>query len=111
MTQERREEQGSPPGPQHRGRGAVLGVQRAPRAMEVPFDAFKRNPDGSWISVKACRVYNPAGGELIISPGMVFRKGKSVRFMGFDLAEYLEEHPEDAVVKKDAAAKKEAAVK
>ncbi len=68
------------------------------KAMEVPLDSFKRNPDGSWISVKAVFLYNAAGEEIFLPSDMTFRKGKGVRFMGFDLAEYLEQHSTDATV-------------
>lgn len=70
-----------------------------PKSMEVPLDSFKRNPDGSWISIKVVFLYNPAGAEIFLPSGMTFRKGKGVGFMGFDLAEYLEQHSKDAIVK------------
>lgn len=52
-------------------------------------DAFRRNPDGSWTSIKAVTIKGPAG-EIQIGPGMTFTKG--VQFMGVNLAEWLDEH-------------------
>lgn len=72
--------------------------QRAPReikpgpATSCDCDAFKRNPDGSWTTVRHTRVINPTGYELMLTSKMTFRKGKGLATMGFDLVEFLEQH-------------------
>lgn len=68
-----------------------------PRHTEIPRDSFRRNPDGSWTSIKAVFLFNPAGGEIFLPSGMTFRKGKGVAFIGFDLAGYLEQDSKNDV--------------
>jgi len=58
----------------------------------VDCDHFKRNPDGSWTTVRHTRMINPAGYELMIPSKMTFPQGKGLETMGFDVAKYLEEH-------------------
>ncbi len=54
--------------------------------QNIPLDAFKKNPDGSWSCVKQVTIKGPSG-EIRIGPGMSFREG--VQFMGIDLAALL----------------------
>ena len=51
-------------------------------------DCFKKNPDGSWTSIKATplKVKNRT---IAISEGITFNKGEP--FMLVDVAEYLDE--------------------
>ena len=56
---------------------------------EVPCDAFRKNPDGSWTYLKSV-VIKGEHGEITIGPNMTFNKG--VKFMGLDLAALLSQH-------------------
>ncbi len=55
--------------------------------MENAFDAFKRNPDGSWTCVRNVTLEGP-GGRLQVTAGASFYRG--MVYMGVDLASYLE---------------------
>lgn len=50
--------------------------------------AFRRNTDGSWICVQAIRIEHPRG-RIEVTPGT--RLSRNTRFMGADLATWLEE--------------------
>jgi len=50
--------------------------------------AFTRNPDGSWTCVQAIRIEHPRG-RIEVIPGT--RLARDTRFMGVDLAAWLEE--------------------
>ncbi len=56
--------------------------------QQIPCDAFKKNPDGSWSSIKPVTISGPTGGSIKIGSGITFRKG--VQFMGVDLAALLD---------------------
>lgn len=53
---------------------------------------FCRNPDGSWTCQKAGTFDGP-NGRIQVTPGSTFYAG--TMFMGFDLAEWLEEQYAD----------------
>ena len=61
----------------------------------VPRDAFKKNPDGSWTSVKSCciRIMTPSFRELKLSAGMTFHRGKPFKCLSepVDIAQLLDE--------------------
>ena len=57
--------------------------------QEVPCDAFQKNSDGSWTTVKPVTISSPMG-EVKLNIGQTFRKG--VQFMGLDLASLLDEN-------------------
>lgn len=50
--------------------------------------AFKRNPNGSWSCIEAVTIESGSG-KIQIGPGMYFSRG--VKFMGVDLAAWLDE--------------------
>jgi hypothetical protein len=50
--------------------------------------AFQRDPDGSWRCVAPIRIEHPAG-RIEVAPGT--RLAPGTRFMGVDLAAWLEE--------------------
>jgi hypothetical protein len=50
--------------------------------------AFRRNTDGSWTCVQAIRIDHPRG-RIEVTPGT--RVARQTRFMGVDLAAWLEE--------------------
>jgi len=50
--------------------------------------AFRRDPDGSWTCVRAIRIEHPVG-RIEVTPGT--RLARHTRFMGVDLAAWLEE--------------------
>ena len=52
-------------------------------------DAFKKNPDGSWTSIKAAAL-KVENRTIVISEGITFNKGEP--FMFLDVAEWLDEH-------------------
>ena len=63
--------------------GEVVGMET------TPLDAFRRNPDGSWTSLKPTAIKTET--KLIQIPqGMTFRKGEEYLFV--DVAQWLEEH-------------------
>ena len=52
-------------------------------------DAFQKNPDGSWTSIKA--VLLKMGNRTIsIGQGITFKRGEP--FLAVDVAEWLDEH-------------------
>ena len=55
--------------------------------QQIPCDAFKKNPDGSWTTVKAVTITGSTG-QIQIAPGQTFKK--KVLFMGVDLVALLE---------------------
>jgi hypothetical protein len=57
--------------------------------MDPLFDAFRRNPDGSWVCVRSVTFDGP-GGRMQVAAGSTFCRGRL--FMGVDLARYLEAH-------------------
>ena len=50
--------------------------------------SFCRNPDGSWTCVQAIGIAHPKG-RIEVTPGT--RVARQTRFMGVDLAAWLEE--------------------
>jgi hypothetical protein len=50
--------------------------------------AFRRNPDGSWTCVRAIRIEHPVGRIEVVEGTRLVR---NTRFMGVDLAAWLEE--------------------
>lgn len=48
---------------------------------------FVREPDGSWLCVRSAET-TLGGGRIQVAPGARFTRG--TRFMGIDLAEYLD---------------------
>lgn len=50
--------------------------------------AFRRNTDGSWTCLQAIRIDHPRG-RIEVTPGT--RLPRNTRFMGADLAAWLEE--------------------
>jgi hypothetical protein len=50
--------------------------------------AFRRNADGSWTCVEAIRIDHPKG-RIEVTPGT--RLARNTKFMGVDLAVWLEE--------------------
>lgn len=62
------------------------------QTMFMPEDAcscFKKNPDGTWSSIKPTMIFG-YGGITPITPGLVFTKG--VVWMGVDMAAWLDEN-------------------
>jgi hypothetical protein len=62
---------------------------------KLAFDAFKKNPDGDWVSVKNSDLNTKSNKVIRVPPGMTFKKGGT--FLGFDIVqvlEYLSAHPE-----------------
>jgi len=57
--------------------------------MENAFNAFERNPDGSWSCVRNVTLEGP-GGRMQVTAGARFYRG--MVYMGVDLARYLEAH-------------------
>ena len=57
--------------------------------MENAFNAFKRNPDGSWTCVRNVTFQGPSG-RMQVTAGARFYRG--MIYMGVDLARYLEAH-------------------
>ena len=55
--------------------------------LEIPCEAFKKNPNGSWTCIKPVTIKGPKG-EIGIGVGMTFTRG--VSFMGINLAELLD---------------------
>ncbi len=58
--------------------------------QQSPCDAFRKNPNGSWTSIKSVTISKPGGGAIKISPRMTFDKG--VFYRGVDLAKWLDEN-------------------
>ena len=56
--------------------------------QQIPCDAFRKNPDGSWTCIKPVSIRSSTG-QIEIGTGMTFTKG--VQFMGINLAELLDE--------------------
>ena len=52
-------------------------------------EAFQKNPDGSWTSIKATAL-KVGNRTLAISEGITFKRGEP--FMLVDVAEWLDEH-------------------
>jgi hypothetical protein len=50
--------------------------------------SFRREPDGSWVCVRPAETLLQ-GGRIQVAPGSRFTRG--TRFMGVDLAEYLDQ--------------------
>lgn len=67
-------------------------------AQIAPSDAFKKNPDGSWTSVKSCciSIMTPSYREIKLSAGMTFRRGKPLKLLSepVDIAQLLDEDSE-----------------
>ncbi|MFC1926853.1 hypothetical protein ACFLWV_03795 [Chloroflexota bacterium] len=57
--------------------------------LNIPCEAFQKNPDGSWSCVRPVTISGPSG-QIQIGPGMSFNRG--VLFMGVDLATLLDEN-------------------
>ncbi len=57
--------------------------------QQIPCEAFRKNPDGSWTCIKPVTISGP-NGTVKLGAGMTFSPG--VAFMGVDLAKLLEEH-------------------
>jgi hypothetical protein len=51
--------------------------------------AFCKNEDGSWTCKEPATLHPPAG-RIQVAPGTTFYRG--TKFMGFDVAEWLEAH-------------------
>ncbi len=66
-------------------------MAQSPVTLEnLPCDAFRKNPDGSWTCIKPVillALQNPQG-QLPIRPGFTFKKG--VKFMSMDIAKILD---------------------
>lgn len=61
--------------------------------IDSPYDAFKKNPDGSWKCIKPVTIENPKSGKIQLGVGLSFTRG--VQFMGVDIAKWLDEnHPD-----------------
>lgn len=56
---------------------------------QLPCDAFKKNPDGSWSTIKPITIKSDMG-EVKLSAGQTFRQG--VLFMNLDLVALLNQH-------------------
>lgn len=56
---------------------------------QSPCDAFQKNDDGTWTSIKATALKLETK-TITISQGMTFKKGEE--FMFVDVAAWLEEH-------------------
>jgi len=52
-------------------------------------DAFRKNPDGSWTSIRAVPL-KVGNRTIVISQGMTFKRGEP--FLAVDVAEWLDEH-------------------
>lgn len=52
------------------------------------WNAFVRNPDGSWFCRTTTHLIGPQG-PLSVTPGVTYRKGKPVR--GYDIAQWLDD--------------------
>ena len=63
-------------------------AQVQPQTTLVPCDAFQKNPDGSWSSVRQVVIAGP-NGPVTVNPGTSYWVG--VAFMGIDLASRLEQ--------------------
>lgn len=57
------------------------------QTIAIIFEAYKRNKDGSWVSVQVNDINTPYG-VIRIPPSMTFIKGR--KFSGIDIAELLE---------------------
>ena len=57
-------------------------------AVILPCDAFEKNPDGSWKSIRMTDVQVPLG-SIRLSPGMSFIRERF--FLGVDFVSLLEE--------------------
>ena len=66
----------------------LSGKNKIRNFMEIPKDAFQKNPDGSYSVIKSVTFKGPAG-TIALNPGMSFRQG--VVFMGIDIAKVLDE--------------------
>jgi hypothetical protein len=56
--------------------------------VSIRCEPFKKNPDGSWSSVRPADI-RTARGDIRIPPGMVFFKNRPL--WGVDVAAYLDE--------------------
>ena len=63
-------------------------AQVQPQTTLVPCDAFQKNPDGSWSSVRQVVIAGP-NGQVTVSPGTSVWSG--VAFMGIDLGSRLDQ--------------------
>ena len=56
---------------------------------QSPYDAFQKNDDGTWTSIKATALKLETK-TIAIPEGMTFKKGEEFLFV--DVAEWLEDH-------------------
>ena len=56
--------------------------------QSFPCDAFRRNANGTWTSVRAVTISREGGGQIQIGAGVTFSRG--VLWMGVNLAALLD---------------------
>ena len=59
------------------------------QTITIDCKAFYKNSDGSWTSVQVADINTPTG-AIRISPGMIFRKGRTL--CGVDVATLLDQN-------------------